>query len=83
MCNNDKCFLVLVIYMFVMFYFFFLQRAENYRLKKASWLTFFNIIFLFLLKVVSVGPVDQQINFVLPEVFPLIFISPSLARVFF
>ena len=66
-----------------MFYFFFLQRAENNRLKKASWLKFFNIIFLFLLKVMSVGPVDQQINFVLPEVFPLKFISPSLARVLF
>ena len=71
--NNDKCFLVLVIYMFVMFYFFFLQKAENNRLKKASWPTFCNIILLFLLKLGTVGPVDQQINYVLPQVFPLKF----------
>ena len=30
--DNDKCFLVLVIYIFVMFDFFFLQKAENNRL---------------------------------------------------
>ena len=34
--NNGKCFLVLVIYMFVMFYFFVLQKAENNRLKKSQ-----------------------------------------------
>ena len=34
--------------------------------KKASWQKIFNIIFLFLLKIGSVGPVDQQINLVSP-----------------
>ena len=72
--NNDKCFLVLAICIFVTFYFFFLQKVENNRLKKNSWSKFCIIIFLFLLKVGSVGPVNQQINFVLPEVFPLKFI---------
>ena len=58
--------MVLVIDMFVMFYFFLLQKVENDRLKKANWRRFCNIILLFLLKVGSVGPLDQQINFVLP-----------------
>ena len=31
--NNDKCLFVLVINMFVMFYSFFLQKAENSILK--------------------------------------------------
>ena len=35
-CNNDKCFLVLSVYMFVMFYFSFLQKLENKRLKKSQ-----------------------------------------------
>ena len=43
----------------------FLQKAEN-NLKKASWPKICNIIFFFLLIVVSVEPVNQQINFVLP-----------------
>ena len=53
-------------YKFVMFYFllFFFQKAENNRLKKASWPKFCNIIFLLLFKIGSVGPVDQQINLV-------------------
>ena len=46
------------LYKFVMFYTFFLKKAENNRLKKASWLKFCNIIFLFLLKIGLVGPVD-------------------------
>ena len=37
----------------------FFQKAENNRSKKASWPIFCNIIFLFLLKVQSVGLVDQ------------------------
>ena len=41
---------------------YILFKAENNRLKKASWPKFWNIFFLFLLKV---GSVDQQINFVL------------------
>ena len=37
-------------------YFFFFQKAENNRLKKkASWPKFCNTIFLFLLKIGSVG----------------------------
>ena len=71
--NNDKCFLVLVICMSVMLYVFFLQKAENNRLKKASWPKLCNI-FLFLLKAGSVGPVDQQINFALPQAFLFKFI---------
>ena len=54
-----------------MFYFFFLQNAENNRFKKSQLAKFCNVIFWLLLKVRSIGPVDQQINFVLPEVFPL------------
>ena len=54
--------------MSVMLYVFFLQKAENNRLKKASWPKLCNIIFLFLLKIVSVGPADQQINLVSPKV---------------
>ena len=53
--------------MFVMFYFFVIQKADNNRLKKASWSKLFcNIIFCFLSKVGLVGPVDQQNNFALP-----------------
>ena len=46
--------------------FLFLERTENNRSKKISWTKFFNIIFLFLPNVGSVGPVYQQINFALP-----------------
>ena len=54
-------------YLYVCYiYFFFLQKAGNNRfLKKGGWSKFCNI-FLFLHKVGSVGPVDQQINVVLP-----------------
>ena len=51
-------------YLFISFFF---QNAENNRLKKGSWPKFCNITFLFLLNVGSVGPVDQQINLVLPD----------------
>ena len=44
--------------------FFFFQKAENNRLKKASWSKFCNIIFLFLLKIRSAGLTDQQLNLV-------------------
>ena len=51
------------LYKLVMFYFlYFFQKEKNNRLKKASCSKFCNIIFLFLLKIRSVGPVDQQIN---------------------
>ena len=63
--------MVLVICMFVKFCLFFLQKTEKkIDLKKASWPRFCNIIFLFVLKVGSVGPIDQS-NFVLTQVFPL------------
>ena len=66
--NNDKCFLVLVICisLFCIFSFFF-QKEESNRLKKASCPKFGNIIFLFLVKIGSVGPVDQQMNLVSPS----------------
>ena len=73
--NNDKCFLVLVIYMIVMFYFFFIQKAEIKRFKKIHLAKIMKYYFLFLLKVGLLGLLDQQINFVLPKVFPLKFVS--------
>ena len=67
--SNDKCFLVLVIYIsllcFISFFFFKKQKIIDF--KKASWPKFCNINFLFLLKVGSVGPVDHQINLVSPN----------------
>ena len=54
------------LYIFVMLwlFFFFFKKAENNRfLKKPK---FRNIIFLFLLKIRSRGPVHQQINLVSP-----------------
>ena len=55
------------LYNFVMFcFFFFFQKTENDRLKNDIWPKFCNIIFLILLKIGSVRPVDQQINLVLP-----------------
>ena len=48
-------------------YFLFLQKAENNRLKKNPvGQNFVIIFFFFLLKVGSVDPTVQQINFVLP-----------------
>ena len=64
--KNDKRFLVLVIYMFVMFYLFFPQKAEYNKLKAKPVDQNFAIFFLVLLNVESVKPADQQINFVLP-----------------
>ena len=54
------------LYKFVMFYFFFFffKKQKIIDFKKASWPKFCNITFLFLLKIGSVGPVDQQINLV-------------------
>ena len=53
------------LYKFVMFYFFFLQKAEDNRLKKSSWPKFCNIILLFLLKLGLFEPSDKQIDLVL------------------
>ena len=53
------------LYKFVMFYFSFFLKKE--RLKNASWPKFCSINFLFLLKIGSGGPLDQQINLVLPN----------------
>ena len=47
---------------FIMFYFFFFKTQKIVDSKKASWLKFCKIIFLFLLKIGSVRPVDQKIN---------------------
>ena len=52
--------------MFYLFFVFFFQKAENNILKKAIRPKFCSIAFLFLLKIGSVGPVDQQINLVPP-----------------
>ena len=53
------------LYKFNMFYFFFLKKNQKIiDYKKASRPKFCNIIFLFWLKIESVGPVDQQINLV-------------------
>ena len=42
-------------YLYKFMLLFFFHKAENNRLKKASWSKFCNIIFLFLLKIGSVG----------------------------
>ena len=53
------------LYKFVIFYFLFFSKVENNRLKKKPVGQNFVILFLVLLKIGSVGPVDQQINLVL------------------
>ena len=45
--------------------FLFSSKSRKQQIKKNSWLTFCNIICLFLLKVGSIGPVDQQVNYIL------------------
>ena len=58
----------LVIYISLLFYvLFFFKKQKIIDLKKASWPKFRNIIILFSLKMESVGPLDQQINLVLPS----------------
>ena len=63
--NNNKCFLVLIIYISLLCFFPKKQKEKDF--KNASCPKFCNIIFLFLLEIGSVGPVDQQINFALPD----------------
>ena len=71
----NACWCWLFICLCFVFYIFFLQIAENNKFKKkASRTKFCNFISLLLLKVGLVIPVEQQINFVLPQVFPLKFI---------
>ena len=71
----NACWCWLFICLCFVFYIFFLQIAENNKFKKkASRPKFCNFISLLLLKVGLVIPVEQQINFVLPQVFPLKFI---------
>ena len=55
--------MVLVIFISLLCFISFFQKAENDRLKKASWPKYCNIVFfLFLIKIGSVGPEDQQIK---------------------
>ena len=49
-----------------MFYFVFAQNAENNRLKKPQLANILEWYFFVLLKVGSTGPVDQQVDYVLP-----------------
>ena len=56
------------LYKFVMFYFFFFffkKKQKIIDLKKPVGQNFVILFFCFLLKIESVGPVDQQINLVL------------------
>ena len=57
------------LYKIVMFYFFlFFSKSIKQWIKKKKWPKFCTI-FLFLLKIGLVGPVDQQINLVSPNAF--------------
>ena len=63
--------MVLAIYVSLLCFIYFFQKAENDRLKKKrvtqNYFTQSDIIFLLLLKIGSVVPVDQQINLVSPK----------------
>ena len=58
-----------VIYLicYVLFLFFLCKKQKTVNLKKARGPKFCNIIFLFLHKIGSVGPVDPHINLVSPK----------------
>ena len=75
------------LYNIVMFYFIFLQKAENNRLKKSQLAKICNIIFLFLLKVASAVLVDNKLSWscfkCLHRNTAITLISPSFKRVFF
>ena len=73
------------LYKFAMFYvFFFLKKAENNRFKKkASQPEFRNIMFLFLLKIGSVVPVDQQIKLVSPHTLCLYYVFLHFLAIIF
>ena len=52
------------LFIFLLYFIsFFFKKEKIIDLKKASWPKLCNIIFLFLIKVGSIGPVGQQINF--------------------
>ena len=57
------------LYKFVMFYFFFFLKKKQkiIDLKNPVGQNFVISFFCFLLKIESVGPVDQEINLVLPN----------------
>ena len=69
--NNDKCFLVLVIYIsllcFMPFFFFKKRKVIDLKKPKSRNIYIYICIYFFLLKIRSVGPVDQQINLVSPK----------------
>ena len=48
--------------------------------KKGNWMQFSNISFFVLLKIGSVGPVDQQINLVSPFYTPLLMLGISVLQ---
>ena len=68
--NKDKCFLVLVIYISLLCltssFIFFFKKQKIIDFKKASRTKFCNIIFLFFLKIGSIGPIEQQLNLFSP-----------------
>ena len=57
------------LYKFVIFYYFFFQKAENNISEKKLVGQSFGLLFLFLLKIGSAGPADQQINLDLPKLY--------------
>ena len=61
-----KFVIYLICYVLFLFFFFF-KKQKTVDLKKARRLKFCNIIFLFLHKIGSVGPVDPQIDLVSPK----------------
>ena len=67
--KNDKCFLVFDIYISLLCFisYFFLKKQKRKDWKNACWPKMSNIIFLFLLQIESIGPVDKQINLFSPS----------------
>ena len=60
----------------MLFFIIFFQKVESNRLKKSRLTKIFVILFLLLDKIGLVGPVDQQINLVLPcKTFNLIWLA--------
>ena len=57
------------LYKFVIFYYFFFQKAENNISEKKLVGQSFGLLFLFLLKIGSAGPADQQINLDSPKLY--------------